>query len=199
MNVRRTPRHDTDYWYAIAILQSQLPRLRSGLPWAYFITFACYGNRLHGDSRGSVDRLHNGYRSRLLDASLPRQAYEARLMSDEPRTLDETARGIVLDAIRQVCRHKNWRAYAIHVRVTHVHAVVQAGAAPARFLGVFKAYSSRALNERLGYCAKRWSRHGSVRWLWSPTEVDAAIDYVLQRQGEPMAVHEHANRWSDLL
>ena len=25
-------------------------------PLAYFITFTCYGNWLHGDERGSVDR-----------------------------------------------------------------------------------------------------------------------------------------------
>jgi hypothetical protein len=29
------------------------------LPLAYFITFATYGSRLHGDARGAVDRAHN--------------------------------------------------------------------------------------------------------------------------------------------
>jgi hypothetical protein len=31
----------------------------------YFITFACYGVRLHGDEAGSVDRHHNLIGSRL--------------------------------------------------------------------------------------------------------------------------------------
>ena len=30
-------------------------------PWAYLLTFACYGERLHGDQRGSVDPNHNGF------------------------------------------------------------------------------------------------------------------------------------------
>jgi hypothetical protein len=30
-------------------------------PLAYFIMFRSYGTWLHGDSRGSVDRLHNTY------------------------------------------------------------------------------------------------------------------------------------------
>ena len=33
----------------------------------YFITFACYGARLHGEESGSVDRQHNLVGSRLLE------------------------------------------------------------------------------------------------------------------------------------
>jgi hypothetical protein len=51
----------------------------------------------------------------------------------------------------------------------------------------FKSYASRALNlaeqER-----KRWTRHGSTRWLWKDGEVREAIRYVVSGQGEPMEV-----------
>ena len=35
-------------------------------PLAYFISFACYGCRLHGDDRGSVDLRHNLYGTPVL-------------------------------------------------------------------------------------------------------------------------------------
>ena len=41
------------------------------IPLAYFITFRAYGTWLHGDERGSVDRLHNTFGSpslRLMSA-----------------------------------------------------------------------------------------------------------------------------------
>ena len=53
----------------------------------------------------------------------------------------------------------------------------------------FKAYASRRLKERLGEAAdcKRWTQHGSTRYLWSETEVVEKIDYTLNGQGNPMA------------
>src|ERR1700722_1664690 len=36
----------------------------------------------------------------------------------------------------------------------------------------------------------RWTRHGSTRWLWKPESVSAAIRYVVDEQGEQMAVLE---------
>ncbi len=101
--------------------------------------------------------------------------------------------------MQQVCRHENWRLYAVHVRATHVHVVVRAEAKPEYVLTKFKAYASRALNRQFGLRAKRWGRHGSTRWLWSPSEVDSAVDYVLNRQGKPLEKYELLNRWSDVL
>jgi hypothetical protein len=63
--------------FAGVILEPQPPGLRSAQPWAYFLlTFTCYGDRLHGDKRGSVDRTHNHFGSRYLEARPLRVAYE---------------------------------------------------------------------------------------------------------------------------
>ena len=55
-----------------------------------------------------------------------------------------------------------------------------------------KACASRCLNQtgldEVG--RKRWARHGSTRWLWKPEHVSAAIRYVVDEQGDPMAVFE---------
>ena len=81
---------------------------------------------------------------------------------------------------------------AAHVRSNHVHIVVEAGARPERIMNDLKSYASRCLN-RLGLDEpnrKRWARHGSTRWLWKPENVSAAIRYVVDEQGDPMAVYE---------
>lgn len=55
-----------------------------------------------------------------------------------------------------------------------------------------KSYSSRLLNQTGKDTAdrKRWARHGSTRWLWKPEHISAAIRYVVDEQGDPMAVFE---------
>jgi REP element-mobilizing transposase RayT len=96
---------------------------------------------------------------------------------------------IVLAAMREVCRYKDWRLLAAHVRSNHVHTVVDAEVSPELVMNAFKAYASRALN--IAYPREksriRWTRHGSTLHLWSQEKVDAAVRYVLEKQGEPMA------------
>ena len=57
----------------------------------------------------------------------------------------------------------------------------------------FKAYASRQLNQQEEK-SKRWTRHGSTRYLWKNQEVDNAVNYVIAEQGEPMVVFQVANR-----
>ena len=60
----------------------------------------------------------------------------------------------------------------------------------------FKAYASRKLNQA-GLDKpdrKRWTRHGSTRYLWKPEQVQAAVDYVIHGQGSPMSVFEGIDR-----
>ena len=55
-----------------------------------------------------------------------------------------------------------------------------------------KSYASRCLNA-MGLdepARKRWARHGSTRWLWKRDDVTAAIRYVAEEQGDPMAVFQ---------
>jgi len=58
-------------------------------------------------------------------------------------------------------------------------------------MGKLKSCVSRALNEAVGYREKRWSRHGSTRWLWEYEHVERAVHYVVHRQGRAMAVYEN--------
>jgi hypothetical protein len=103
-------------------------------------------------------------------------------------SLDARCRLILLDAIRQVCLYRGWVLFAAHVRTSHVHAVVDAEVKPERVMNDFKAYGSRNLTRAGDPDRKRWARHGSTRWLLDDRGVREAIRYVVDCQGEPMAV-----------
>ncbi len=157
----------------------------------YFVTFACYGARLHGDESGSVDRHHNMPGSRLAEGNPQRVAIKRQQMDQAPYRLDTDNRATVLAALREVCVHRNWRLHAVHVRTNHVHVVLEADVRPEMVMNAFKSYASRALN-RIGSDEpdrKRWARHGSTRWLWKDEDVRDAIKYVVSGQGEPMEVY----------
>jgi REP element-mobilizing transposase RayT len=154
----------------------------------YFITFACYGAHLHGEEAGSVDRSHNLPGSRVLEADPKRALGERTSMHYSPYTLDGNSRAVVLVALKEVCLHRGWSLLAAHIRSNHVHVVVNSEVRPEKMMNDFKAYASGALNRLDPGKRNRWARHGSTRWLWTDEEVMAAIRYVVDEQGEPMAV-----------
>jgi REP element-mobilizing transposase RayT len=157
----------------------------------YFITFACYGSHLHGDESGSVARKHNLFGARLAEVNAERLAVKREQMDQPPYFLDEVRRKTVLDAIHEVCLHHAWNLWAAHIRTNHVHVIVEVDVRPEKVMHALKSYSSRALN-RLGVDGadrKRWARHGSTRWLWKDEDVQQALQYVIEQQGEPMEVY----------
>ena len=156
----------------------------------YFITFACYWARLHGDESGSVDRHHNLIGSRRLEPDAERVMAERREMLQDPYVLDHEARPVVLAAIHRHCAYRGWNLLAAHVRSNHVHMIVEAETRPERIMNEFKAYASRELNQLKteGSNRKRWARHGSTRWLWKDEDLRHALQYVIDEQGEPMAL-----------
>ena len=162
------------------------------IPLAYLITFTCYGVRLHGDESGSVDRDHNLHGTPFLSPNPARVRSETRRAKQKPHILDRSGRTRVLEALREMCSHRGWTLLAVHVRTQHVHMVLSAEEAPEKVLQDAKKYSSRALNRagREELDQRRWTRHGSTRYLWKPESVGAAIHYVAREQGEPMAVWE---------
>jgi REP element-mobilizing transposase RayT len=109
--------------------------------------------------------------------------------------MDRSRREVVLAALLERCQQRQWTLLAAHVRTNHVHMVVEAEARPERVMNDVKSYASRRLNQmRLDEPArKRWARHGSTRWLWKPEHVSAAIRYVVDEQGEAMAVFEESS------
>lgn len=158
----------------------------------FLITFSCYGAHLHGDESGTVDRRHRIVGEPLLEPDEKLRAAEKRGMDQSPYALDGVRRDAVLQALQHVCAHRGWVLLAAHVRTNHVHAVVRAEARPEKIMNAFKAYASRLLNEMQVDVAgrKRWARHGSTRWLITDDNITAAIHYVVNEQGDEMAVFQ---------
>ncbi|HKW98592.1 MAG TPA: transposase [Bryobacteraceae bacterium] len=162
----------------------------------YLITFTCYGSHLHGSEDGSVDRRHAVPGTPVLERDPSRLAVEEERMVQPPYALDRARRATVLAAIQEVCAHRGWQLIAAHVRATHVHLIVEAEVSPERMMTDFKAYASRRLN-RMGLDERnrrRWTRHGSTRWLRGAQSISAAVEYVVREQGQPMAVFESGER-----
>ncbi len=162
-------------------------------PLAYFITFSCYGSRLHGDAKGSVDRFTNSPGQRLVEESLGRVEYQRRLMKEAAFAMDEAARRIVLGAVRQHCEFRLWLLHAAHVRSSHVHVVVASDRTIEIVMSQLKARGLRGLRGA-GYARKKyWANHGSTKQLWKTERVDDVVKYVVYGQGSAMAVYCHPN------
>jgi REP element-mobilizing transposase RayT len=151
---------------------------------------------LHGDEQGSADDEHNIPGTSYLPPDAERHAAERERMDQPPYSLDEPRREALLAAIRQDCEHRGWTLHAVHVRSNHVHVVVSAAVTPERVMNDLKSYGSRRLNEA-GFDTKdrkRWTRHGSTRYVWNEDGLLDACDYVLNRQGTPMSRWGGGNR-----
>ena len=118
-------------------------------------------------------------------------------MSSGKYCLAQPERRIVLRALGEHCRFRGWVLHAAHVRKTHVHLVVASPEKAECILGQLKAHASRVLNQAEGFKRKRWSYHGSTRYLWSARAVDDAVAYVVEQQGAPMTIYVNPRRWQE--
>ncbi len=160
-------------------------------PLAYFLTFTTYGTWLHGRGPGSVDRDHNVPGTEFLPPNPALEAARRASMRQEPYLLDQPRRGVVLSTLIEVCSHRKWQLWAAHVRSNHVHVVVTSPDLPEKVMSDLKAWASRRLREAFAESADRdrWTQHGSTRWINDESSFVRAIQYVLDEQGEPMAVY----------
>ena len=156
-------------------------------PLAYLFTWTCHGTWLHGDERGSVTCDQNAYGEPFVPANPRWTKKESVILRHPPRTLTDSDRGVVRDAVTEHCTHRHWNLLAVNVRTNHVHAVVAYD--PHRtaefMLRSLKGRSTRCLREsgRIAHDQQPWTRHGSTKYLWKPRDVEAAIAYVLDGQG----------------
>jgi REP element-mobilizing transposase RayT len=161
-------------------------------PLAYFITFTTYGTWLHGELPGSVDEAHNQVGTPFLKPNERRRAANHQQMTQEAYLLDEPRRQIVRDAIVEECRFRGWILHALHVRSNHVHLVVTSEREPEFVMRTCKANASKRLSQAGFENAerKRWTVHGSTRYLWNEDAVSDKVHYTLHGQGNVMASYD---------
>ena len=157
------------------------------IPLGYLITFRSYGTWLHGDTRGSIDRFHNLYKSPYIEPNEKWHRHNAQVLEHEPVVLNAAQRRAVDCAIRETCSFRKWYLHALNVRTNHVHSVVSIGSAPPeRSLSAFKANATRQMRE--DGCWRQefspWAEKGSKRYLWNEQSLARAIEYVLYGQGD---------------
>ncbi len=152
-------------------------------PLAYFFTFRCYGTVVHGENDETVDREHNRFGTAYLPRQPQRAALQRQLMNEELYLLDTDRRKLVRAGIEKGCRARAWTLHALHVRTTHVHAVVTPDVPPERALGSLKAWASRELAVLDRGRAHRWAYHGSTRYLWTEGQLQQVARYVIDGQG----------------
>jgi REP element-mobilizing transposase RayT len=157
-------------------------------PIGYLITFTTYGTWLHGNQAGSIRKNNKISSTELLDANPKLEKVEIAALQNAPFIMNSQKRRIVLEAILEVCRYRNWTAFAIHVRANHVHAVVYGRNPVERIMNDFKAYATKALKKAAiePLPKKLWTRHGSTRYLWNEQELSDAVHYVRDQQGKMM-------------
>jgi len=160
----------------------------------YLITIRTYGTRLHGSEKGSVDRFTAVFGARDLAPNADRVEFEAGMMAEPAFTLDTVAkREQVLDGLHVACRRNQSVLWAAHVRVEHLHVVVETDRKVERAMADLKAWATRMLRRAAPEDVRRnyWARHGSTRYLFNRQSVQAAVVYVIKKQGTPMTTYLH--------
>src|SRR5262245_47165244 len=152
---------------------------------ASFPTWHTCGTWLPGHAQGSSDEGHCDVGTPLAPPDPERVARSAAELVPPSVTLDKPRRTAVRAAVVEVCAYRGWTLLTLHVRTTHVHAVVDASATPEKVLNDFKAYATRRLRrEGLAAAGLRvWSGHGSTRYVWKEEQLAEVVDYVVNRQG----------------
>jgi len=155
----------------------------------FLITFRTFGKWLHGDERGSVDRRsRNAYGTPKIQTSDPMIWTETANSKQDAFILSSQAITVVDRAIRDLCETRGYTLSALNVRTNHVHAVTGNKGKVERMMDSFKAFATKELRHA-GLVAsdfKPWSRHGSTMYLWTEEHVNAAVHYVLNRQGDDL-------------
>ena len=152
---------------------------------AYFLTWTCYGTWLHGDDRGSIDFEHNTYDDPYLERDDRRRGWETALLANPPVVLDVAQRRRVYETIAAHCDIRSWELHAHNVRTNHVHVVVSCGeVAPEKVMGEFKSWCTRRLRESglVSPQQRMWTQHGSTKYLWKESQLQAAIGYITECQ-----------------
>jgi REP element-mobilizing transposase RayT len=150
-----------------------------GDPVGYFLTWVTYGTWLPGDSRGWVK-----YRAGWQLPDPIRECEAKVLMTENACILTREQRRAVEAQIDETCAERGWTLHAVNCRSNHVHVVVTADVAdPDKIRVDLKAWSARALKTAFGTERENWwAERGSIHYLNSDDDLEAAILYVRDGQ-----------------
>ena len=171
----------------------------------WLLTNTFYGNWLPGDERGFVGnvwdhrqddpgdkkRIRHNHRGTDYDESFRGlRAASADQMKGPPIHLAFPHAQSLLTQFRETAGHRKWELSAVAIMYNHVHIVVcvPGDPDPAKVLSDFKSWGTRKLSATYGEPPSKtwWTAKGSTRKKATPEEIADAIDYVLNRQPNPL-------------
>ncbi len=161
----------------------------------FLFAFSTYGTHLHGAEGGSVQRGRQQWGAPRMEKDPALERRTGRLLAEPPLLLAREDRELVLHAIVDGAEQRGWQLHCAHVRTNHVHVVIQPETSAERALAYLKARATFALKARHVSRQRFWVKHGSTRYLWKPRSVLAAMEYVMDGQGEVMSAYE-SNRFA---
>ncbi|MBY0112606.1 MAG: transposase [Phycisphaerales bacterium] len=149
---------------------------------AYFLTWHTYGTWLHGDERGSVNKIQNIPGTPLVSANPDVVATMGARMKHTSFVLDEAMQQVVSGAIRDHATIRRWSVVALNVRSNHVHVIVRPPTehTPEAVMQQFKSWGTRRLI-KAGFATSEtrvWVDHGSTRYIDSEESLKKAVEYV---------------------
>jgi REP element-mobilizing transposase RayT len=152
-------------------------------PLAYHITFGTYGTRLHGDSRGTVDRRHNIPEEPVLGNNESWQRAEFNQLRFKPIVLTLSQRQHAETVIPEICLRGTWTFIAAAAQPDHVHVLLSAIADGNTVRRLLKRWLSEEMSVvwSLPDGQKWWAESGSVKWVWSEEYLRNVVEYI-QRQ-----------------
>lgn len=159
----------------------------SGFPLAYHITVGTYGTRLHGDSRGTVDRSMNHHREPIIGRDEVWRREEESLLAFAPVILTVPQRGVIEAILPEICVKGGWQYHIAAVQPDHMHVLLsspQEGKAVRRLL---KRWVSQAISEKWPLEPGRlwWAECGSIKWIWTRDYFDNVFEYIRRQRALP--------------
>lgn len=141
-----------------------------GLPMA----LGCPGTRAVGLSIMTAGSFPDPVREREAKARMTEAA--CRLTPDQRRAVE--------DQIAKTCAYRGWTLHVVNCRSNHVHVVVSADVAdPEKIRIDLKAWATRALKKQIDNGRETWwAERGSIRYLNTDDELEAATVYVREGQ-----------------
>jgi len=146
---------------------------------AYHITWTCYGQWLHGDARGYVDRRSNDPDTPYAHGGTSLYNASADRMKERAVWLSETQRRMATESLRRTCHFKTWELLAVNVQPDHVHVVIRHGPAYARAaMRLLKGWATRALKTTDPTRTRWWTDGGKVEFVRSAARLAQVVAYV---------------------
>jgi REP element-mobilizing transposase RayT len=152
-------------------------------PLAYFLTWTMYGTHLQGDELG--------WRRRRRGEQLPQPRlvdWRRQRLKHAVLTLTPDQRYVVEHQVQRHCAVRDWRAWAVNARSTHVHAVVTAvGYSGATVRDQLKANATRGLREQWPTFLDRpvWTTLGDWECVNDVDDLEQVCQYVRDAQDSP--------------